>query len=350
MCRLLVHTIALSPIILTSFYSGALVTGPSGTGKSALAAAVAERSGAAVIRLDCAELAGRQNGAVIEAVLSRVLARAAKAGTLAGSGSGDACVLILEDVDVAFASSATDALSSADAADGGGLVSTFSAPLLVAALSEFFDSLAGDTGGVLGRGSACLSQAPGPITTAAAFAELEKAASPPRVFVLGTTARPGAVDSRLRRTGRFEVEVTLEAPGAAQRVEILRACLELCCPGAQVNDAELEDLAGRANGYVGADLRAVCAEAAMAALRRRLLQSVASSGAAAEERSEEGAVCAADLAAGLRMVQVRGGEGRGTLCDGYTWADLARFSTDALSIAADGDPGDTCRRAERALG
>lgn len=273
------------------------MTGPIGTGKSALAAAVAERIGAAVVRLDCSDLAGRQNGSAIEAALSRVLASAARAGSQA-SGAGEACVLIIEDVDVAFASSVTIALGGADA--DSGLVPAFSAPMLVAALAEFFDSLSGGAGRASGATSASRSSTTGPFATASGFVNLQMAASPPRVFVLGTTSRPGAVDSRLRRVGRFEVEVALEAPTAVQRAEILRACLGQSCPGARVSDAELADVAGRANGYVGADLRAVCAEAAMAALRRRLLS--ASDGSSTDLAPSVGVE---DLMAGLRTVQVR---------------------------------------------
>ena len=87
------------------------------------------------------------------------------------------------------------------------------------------------------------------------------------VLVLAATNIPDAVDPALRRPGRFDREIRITPPDRAGRAEIL-AVHTRAMPLAE--DVSLADLAAATHGYVGADLAALCREAAIAALRRDL--------------------------------------------------------------------------------
>lgn len=85
------------------------------------------------------------------------------------------------------------------------------------------------------------------------------------VVVIGATNRPETVDPALRRPGRFDREVQIGVPNAKGRLEILQIHTR-GMPVAQ--EVDLEKMASDLYGYTGADLRALCREAAMKALRR----------------------------------------------------------------------------------
>uniref|UniRef100_A0A667WY99 AFG2 AAA ATPase homolog A n=1 Tax=Myripristis murdjan TaxID=586833 RepID=A0A667WY99_9TELE len=89
-----------------------------------------------------------------------------------------------------------------------------------------------------------------------------------QLLVLGATNRPHALDPALRRPGRFDKELEVGVPGAAERADILQKQLSSvpCSAAAE----EVTQLADAAHGYVGADLAAVCKEAGLHALRRAL--------------------------------------------------------------------------------
>ncbi|XP_035506432.2 ATPase family protein 2 homolog isoform X2 [Scophthalmus maximus] len=89
-----------------------------------------------------------------------------------------------------------------------------------------------------------------------------------QLLVLGATNRPHALDPALRRPGRFDKELEVGVPGAAERADILQRLLSSVPCGAAAE--ELTQLADAAHGYVGADLAAVCKEAGLRALRRAL--------------------------------------------------------------------------------
>ncbi|XP_056295103.1 ribosome biogenesis protein SPATA5 [Pseudoliparis swirei] len=92
-----------------------------------------------------------------------------------------------------------------------------------------------------------------------------------QLLVLGATNRPHAIDPALRRPGRFDKELEVGVPNAAERADILRKQLRFVPCGAAAE--EVTQLAAAAHGYVGADLAAVCKEAGMRALRRALAAS-----------------------------------------------------------------------------
>uniref|UniRef100_A0AAX7V9B8 Vesicle-fusing ATPase n=1 Tax=Astatotilapia calliptera TaxID=8154 RepID=A0AAX7V9B8_ASTCA len=89
-----------------------------------------------------------------------------------------------------------------------------------------------------------------------------------QLLVLGATNRPQAIDPALRRPGRFDKELEVGVPGAAERADILQK--QLKCVPCSATEEELTQLADAAHGYVGADLAAVGKEAGLHALRRAL--------------------------------------------------------------------------------
>jgi len=87
------------------------------------------------------------------------------------------------------------------------------------------------------------------------------------VIVIGSTNRPEALDVALRRPGRFDREIELRVPDTEGRLEIFQIHTR-GMPLAE--DINLMDFAQITYGFVGADIAALCREAAMSALRRVL--------------------------------------------------------------------------------
>ncbi|XP_039607154.1 ATPase family protein 2 homolog isoform X1 [Polypterus senegalus] len=87
-----------------------------------------------------------------------------------------------------------------------------------------------------------------------------------QLLVLGATNRPHALDSALRRPGRFDKEIEIGIPNAQDRLDILKKLLTNVPH--LLSEEDLMHLADCAHGYVGADLAALCKEAGLNALRR----------------------------------------------------------------------------------
>ncbi|MEM3815387.1 MAG: AAA family ATPase, partial [Candidatus Bathyarchaeia archaeon] len=84
---------------------------------------------------------------------------------------------------------------------------------------------------------------------------------------IGATNRPNAIDPALRRPGRFDREIEIGIPDKQGRYEIL----VIHTRGMPLSeDVDLKRLAEITHGFTGADLAALCREAAMKALRRYL--------------------------------------------------------------------------------
>jgi len=87
------------------------------------------------------------------------------------------------------------------------------------------------------------------------------------VIVLGATNRPDSVDPALRRPGRFDREIEVSVPNVDGRLEIL----QIHTRGMPIaEDVELRRLAAELHGYTGADIKSLCREAALKAIRRFL--------------------------------------------------------------------------------
>ncbi|MFT5560502.1 MAG: transitional endoplasmic reticulum ATPase [Litorivivens sp.] len=88
-----------------------------------------------------------------------------------------------------------------------------------------------------------------------------------KVIVIAATNLPNLLDPALRRPGRFDREIVLPVPDRHGRSQIL----EIHSRGMPLaKDVDLSDLARITHGFVGADLEALCREAAMTCLRRIL--------------------------------------------------------------------------------
>ena len=87
------------------------------------------------------------------------------------------------------------------------------------------------------------------------------------VIVIGATNREDSIDPALRRPGRFDREIEIGVPGRNARKDILEVHTR---DMPLTSDVDIETLAGMTQGFVGADLAALCREAAMHCLSGRM--------------------------------------------------------------------------------
>ncbi|TVU48424.1 hypothetical protein EJB05_08060, partial [Eragrostis curvula] len=87
------------------------------------------------------------------------------------------------------------------------------------------------------------------------------------VIVMGATNRPNSIDPALRRFGRFDREIDIGVPDEVGRLEVLRIHTKNMKLAEDVN---LEVVARDTHGYVGADLAALCTEAALQCIREKM--------------------------------------------------------------------------------
>ncbi|NXS11177.1 SPA5L protein, partial [Neodrepanis coruscans] len=99
---------------------------------------------------------------------------------------------------------------------------------------------------------------------------LDGVGSEGNMVIVAATNRPDALDPALRRPGRFDREVIIGTPTVTQR----RSILQLLTSAMPISTAvDLAELAEMTPGYVGADLTALCREAAMQAVAHSSLDS-----------------------------------------------------------------------------
>ncbi len=87
------------------------------------------------------------------------------------------------------------------------------------------------------------------------------------VVVIGATNRPNSIDAALRRFGRFDREIDIGVPDENGRLEILRIHTRNM---KLADDVDLESISKQTHGHVGADLAALCTEAAMQCIREKM--------------------------------------------------------------------------------
>ncbi|XP_035416111.1 ATPase family AAA domain-containing protein 2B isoform X3 [Cygnus atratus] len=95
------------------------------------------------------------------------------------------------------------------------------------------------------------------------------------IVVIGATNRLDSIDPALRRPGRFDREFLFNLPDQKARKHILQIHTRDWNP--KLSDPFLGELAEKCVGYCGADIKALCTEAALIALRRRYPQIYVSS-------------------------------------------------------------------------
>lgn len=86
------------------------------------------------------------------------------------------------------------------------------------------------------------------------------------LIVIAATNRPDSIEPALRRPGRLDREIEIGVPSPKQRLDILLTLLGEM--EHSLLDVQVEHLAMVTHGYVGADLAALCNEAALVCLRR----------------------------------------------------------------------------------
>ncbi|OMP11318.1 hypothetical protein COLO4_03885 [Corchorus olitorius] len=88
-----------------------------------------------------------------------------------------------------------------------------------------------------------------------------------QVIVIGATNRPNSIDPALRRFGRFDREIDIGVPDEIGRLEVLRIHTKNM---KLAEDVDLERVAKNTHGHVGADLAALCTEAALQCIREKM--------------------------------------------------------------------------------
>jgi len=183
---------------------GALLYGPPGCGKTLIARALATETGANMILVRGPEILSKWIGESEKAI--REIFRKAKASS--------PCVVIFDEL----------------------------------------DSLARYKSGEGGVSETVLSQL---------LTEIEEGVSS-RVVVIGITNRPDVLDGSLLRTGRLDLVLYVSPPDEKGRLEIIKI-LTKKMPLA--NDVKLKEIAVATQNYTGADLSALCREAAVHAMK-----------------------------------------------------------------------------------
>jgi transitional endoplasmic reticulum ATPase len=136
---------------------------------------------------------------------------------------------------------------------------------------------------------------------------------------MAATNRPNAIDPALRRAGRFDREITIPIPDRHGRRQILNVHSR----GMPLADnVDLDALAETTHGFVGADLEALCREAAMAALRRALPDFGLGRDTLSTDEMQRLHVKADDFAAARREVKASALRAVFTEVPDVRWADV----------------------------
>jgi len=203
---------------------GALIYGPPGCGKTLLARALATESGANMILVRGPEILSKWVGESEKAI--REIFRKAKASS--------PCIVIFDEL---------DSLARVKSSEEGGIGETILSQLLT---------------------------------------EMEEGVSS-RVVVIGITNRPDLLDSALLRTGRLDLVLFVSPPDEKGRLEIIRI---LTTKMPLSSDVKLQEIAVSTQNYTGADLAALCREAAVNAMQ-----------------NNSNKITSSDFAAGLKKVK-----------------------------------------------
>lgn len=141
------------------------------------------------------------------------------------------------------------------------------------------------------------------------------------VVIVGTTNRVDAIDTALRRPGRFDREIFVGPPSADGRLEIL----EIHSREMPLSDAALQHLpevARVTHGFVGADLMELCREAGLNCLRRSATGLTDHLGAFRVEEHVEFSVSPADFDDALTRITPSALRGSFVAVPEVDWSDV----------------------------
>ncbi|KAF9106666.1 hypothetical protein BGX29_008815 [Mortierella sp. GBA35] len=141
-------------------------------------------------------------------------------------------------------------------------------------------------------------------------------ASRGRVVVIAATNRPNSIDPALRRPGRFDREIRMEVPGESDRAKIISGLIR-DMPHT-LTETELNSLARMTNGFVGADLEALCRESALSAVHRE----IASGRAMSISSGSSVKVTLADFKKAFKMNAPSLQRGYGVVVEPVRWTDI----------------------------
>ena len=203
---------------------GALLYGPPGCGKTLLARALATESSGNMILVRGPEILSKWVGESEKAI--REIFRKAKASS--------PCVIIFDEL---------DSLAKSKSGEESGIGETILSQLLT---------------------------------------EMEEG-STSRVVVIGISNRPDMIDGSVLRTGRLDLRIFIEPPDERGRLDIIKIITDGMPLSSSVN---LKEIAVATQNYSGADLAALCREAAVKAMQNNLSK-----------------ISSADFAAGLKQIK-----------------------------------------------
>ncbi|KAI5638474.1 ATPase family associated with various cellular activities (AAA) domain-containing protein [Phthorimaea operculella] len=109
------------------------------------------------------------------------------------------------------------------------------------------------------------SENAGNSVVATLLAEMDGVSDRGNIIVIGATNRPDAIDPAVRRAGRFDRELYFPPPEIEDRCEILKIYTR---EWDSLGDRDLEHIARITVGYLGSDIKALCSEAVLKAVRR----------------------------------------------------------------------------------
>lgn len=144
------------------------------------------------------------------------------------------------------------------------------------------------------------------------------------VMVLAATNLPNNLDPALRRPGRFDREIIIGVPDVKGRSEIL----EIHTRSMPLGNIDLEDLAQRCHGFVGADIKSLCQEAAYAALRRSLPGLEDTDDQLSEDFLEAIVVESSDFETALKGMRPSAGRRFEVDLNGAGWSNVAGYTNE----------------------
>ncbi|KAG0302503.1 hypothetical protein BGZ98_007441 [Dissophora globulifera] len=137
-----------------------------------------------------------------------------------------------------------------------------------------------------------------------------------RVVVIAATNKPNSIDPALRRPGRFDREIRMDVPGEHNRRRIIEGLIK-DMPHTLSED-ELLSLARMTNGFVGADLEALCRESALSAVHRN----IASGTATVTQKRADVSVTMADFKRAFSTNAPSLQRGYGVVVEPVRWTDI----------------------------